>query len=119
MDRRQLNVLALGHHLDDAIETFFMNMFYNGKLATMEINSHLTQRDIRVIRPMINSLECDVIGAGNKLNIPVVKSPCPMDKSTKREETKLLVNDLSHKYPKLRQKLQTAFKNKDQTNLWF
>jgi len=119
MERRNLNVLALGHHLDDAIETFFMNMFYNGKLSTLEINSHLSKRNIRVIRPMINVFECDVVGAVKKLNLPIIKNPCPVDKTTKREEAKKFVSDMSKKYPKFFTKIQTALKNEHQTNLWF
>ena len=119
MKEHNLNVLALGHHSDDAIETMFMNLLYSGKVSTLEKSYHLTRSDVNVIRPFINITEADIIGAVNKNNIPVTKSPCPMDKATTREKTKDLLKALYKDIPSSRKSILRAMKNEEQLNLWF
>ncbi|MTI65626.1 MAG: tRNA 2-thiocytidine(32) synthetase TtcA [Firmicutes bacterium] len=119
MKERNLNVLALGHHCDDAIETLFMNMFYTGRISTFSPKTFLDRKQIHVIRPMIYLSEAQIIGAHNRHELPLVQSPCPVDKKTTREEIKSLMNHIYKDIPKARQKLITAFKNEEQLNLWF
>lgn len=113
------NVLALGHHSDDAIETYFMNMLYTGKLKTLDRKSYLSRSEVNVIRPFINVKEADIIGAVNKENIPVTKSPCPMDKNTTREKIKLLLRDIYCDIPNSRQSILKSMTNEEQFKLWF
>ena len=79
------NKLALGHNQDDAVETFFMNLFNEGRIDCFSPVSYLTEKDITVIRPLVLAPERIVAGTAKKLNFPVVKSLCPADGKTNRE----------------------------------
>lgn len=119
MNREGLNVLALGHHADDAIETLVMNMLYAGKMSTLEIKSHLSRSGITVIRPLIESSEKDVIGLVRQQGLPVIKSTCPVDKNTTREDVHQLLKGIYQSIPHSRASLLSAMKNEKQLNLWF
>jgi tRNA(Ile)-lysidine synthase TilS/MesJ len=118
---RDCKVVALGHHLDDAVETFFMSLFYEGRINTFKPKTYLDRKDIHVIRPLIYVNEKQIIGVikNNSIEVPVVESTCPADGYTKREEIKAWIKELKKKYPKLEDRMISAFKNKEQTNLWF
>lgn len=85
MNQKGFNKLALGHHLDDLIETFFMNLLYTGRIKPLEASAYLSRTDITVIRPLIETNERTVLAYVDQFRIPVVKSPCPVDKKTNRE----------------------------------
>lgn len=112
------NKLAYGHHLDDGIETFFMNLFYGGKLAVFTPVTYLDRSDITVIRPMLAVEEKTIIQFVKTKNIPVVHNPCPANKHTKREEIKNLINKLSTTYPDLRKKFLTGAVNISEKDFW-
>ncbi|MDR0903500.1 MAG: tRNA 2-thiocytidine(32) synthetase TtcA [Ruminococcus sp.] len=82
------NKIALGHSFDDAVETFVMNLFMEGRLGCFSPKSYLSRRDLTLIRPLVFAPEKEVKRAAYKNNFPIVKSPCPEDKHTKREEIK-------------------------------
>lgn len=113
------NVIALGHHKDDVVETLFMNMFYNGKVNTFLPKTYLEKSNVNVIRPFIYINEIEVIGANRRNNIPIVESPCPANKNTKREEIKNLMKSIYKDIPTARKNILTAIKNEDQFQLWF
>lgn len=73
MKKRNLNVLALGHHLDDAINTLFMSLYYEGRMHTFSPLSYLSRKDLWMIRPMIYAEERDVVHVVKSHNVPVVK----------------------------------------------
>lgn len=99
------NKIALGHHLDDAAETFLMNLFSGGRAECFSPVSYLSRKDLYMIRPLIFAYESDIERVVNKENIPIVKSRCPADERTHREETKELIKTLEKKYPALRAKI--------------
>lgn len=82
------NKVALGHHLDDALETFLMSLVFEGRMHTFAPRTYLTRADITVIRPMIYAYEKDIISIANKLELPVVPNNCPADGITKRHSMK-------------------------------
>ena len=88
------NKLALGHHYDDAVETFMLNLFFEGRLGCFSPVTFLSNRKITVIRPMIYAQEKDVEYFVRKRPLPVIKSPCPADKATQREGMKELLSSL-------------------------
>ena len=88
------NKVALGHHYDDAVETFMMNLFFEGRLACFSPVTYLSNRDITLIRPMIYATEKDVQYFTNRQKLPVVHNPCPEDKATERENMKKLLREL-------------------------
>lgn len=118
MNEKNLNLLALGHHADDALSTLFLNMLYTGKMNTLEYKSHLSRADIHVIRPFLDASESQVIGTIRKSNIPVLKSPCPMDKHTKREDVANMLKSIYKEIPNSRKNLLTAMRNEEQCNLF-
>jgi tRNA(Ile)-lysidine synthetase-like protein len=85
------NKIALGHHRDDAVETFFMNLFNEGRIGCFSPVSYLSRKDLYMIRPLIFTEEKDILRAIEKENLPVVKSRCPADGKTDREATKNFV----------------------------
>ncbi len=82
------NKIALGHHYDDAVETFVMNLFNEGRLGCFSPKSYLSRKDITLIRPLVFTPERDIVKACNKNNITVLKSKCPADGYTSRQKTK-------------------------------
>jgi tRNA 2-thiocytidine biosynthesis protein TtcA len=112
------NKLAYGHHLDDGIETFFMNLFYGGKLGVFKPTTYMDRANITLIRPMIAIEEKTIINFVKAKNIPVIHNPCPADKNTKREEIKALVKKLSTEYPDLRQNFMNGAMNIKEENFW-
>lgn len=111
------NKLALGHHSDDAIETFFLSMLYEGRLRTLPPKTFLTRKKIHVIRPFIYLFEDDIIRAVNRENIPIAENPCYVDKKTKREEIRTLLDSIYEDIPGSRQRIFTALKNKEELRL--
>lgn len=112
------NKVALGHHLDDGLETFFMNLLFNGKLGTFQPCTYLDRTDLTVIRPLIAIEESAIIKFVETKGIPVIHNPCPANKKTKREEVKQLVHGLSQHYPDLRQKFLHAATHVDLSDFW-
>ncbi len=92
------NKIALGHHLDDAAETFLMNLLVESRIGCFAPVTYLSRRDLTMIRPLIYVREREVTAAAERLNLPVVKSGCPANENTKREEIKQLINELSARY---------------------
>lgn len=82
------NKVALGHHYDDAVETFMMNLFFEGRLGCFSPVTYLSNRKINLIRPLIYAQEKDVQYFTRRQNLPVIKSLCPEDHATERENMK-------------------------------
>ncbi len=118
MQEKKLNVLALGHHADDALSTLFLNMLYAGKLNTMEYKSYLSRSEITVIRPLLDTAEADIKHFIKDNQIPVLKSPCPLDRHTKREEVGLMLKEVYKSIPNSRKNMLTAMRNAPQCNLF-
>ena len=87
------NKVALGHHLDDAVETFYMNLWREGRIGCFSPVTHLSQRDLTLIRPMLLATEYEVQCAVREESLPIVKSRCPADGVTVREQTKEFVRE--------------------------
>ena len=87
------NKVALGHHLDDAVETFYMNLWREGRIGCFSPVTYLSQRDLTLIRPMLLATEYEVQCAVREADLPIVKSRCPADGVTVREQTKEFVQE--------------------------
>ncbi len=97
--------VALGHHFDDVVETFMLNLFYEGRLGCFQPVTYLSNTDIYLIRPMIYMPEKDVRYFASKNALPVVKSPCPADGNTEREQMKQLLHSLEKENKGLRYRI--------------
>lgn len=99
------NKLALGHHLDDVIETLLMNMCLNGNIHTFSPVTKFSGKDITIIRPMIYVYEKETRALARKMNFPVVGKCCPKDGFTMREYMKNIVIQMRKDIPKVRENL--------------
>ena len=99
------NKVALGHHFDDAVETFMLNLFFEGRLGSFSPVTYLSNRDITLIRPMIYAQEKDVEYVARHMELPLVASTCPEDHATEREKMKQLLKDLESKNKGLRHRI--------------
>ena len=102
---RGIRKIALGHHYDDAVETFVMNLLFEGRIGCFQPVTNLDRTGIIQIRPMLYIHEKTVDNFANRKALPVIANRCPVDKSTKREEVKQLVYNLSQTYPDLKERI--------------
>ena len=102
---RGMNKLALGHHYDDAVETFMMSLIYEGRISCFQPVTDLDRTGIIQIRPMLYIHEKTIDSFVTRNELPVITNRCPVDKYTKREEIKQLVYDLSATYPDLKERI--------------
>ncbi len=90
-----VNKAALGHHMDDAVDTFMMSLIYEGRISCFTPVTYMDRTGITQIRPMLYAEESQVINLVRKYRLPVVETTCPVNRTSKREYVKKLVNDLS------------------------
>ncbi len=102
---RGISKLALGHHFDDAVETFFMSLIYEGRISCFQPVTDLDRMGVTQIRPMLYVHEKTVDNFAQRMELPVLTNRCPVDKQTKREEIKELVYNLSATYPDLKERV--------------
>lgn len=88
------NKAAFAHHMDDVIETLLMSLFYEGRIHTFSPVTYLDRRDITLIRPMIYTEEKMVRACVKALGLETIKSGCPVDGITKRQDMKDLIHQL-------------------------
>ena len=105
------NKVAYGHHKDDVVETLLLSMIFEGRLHCFAPVTYLDRMDLTVIRPLLYVNEADIIGFKNKMELPVAKSPCPMDGYTKREYAKDLVKQLNQDHPGAKERIFRAIVN--------
>lgn len=111
------NKIALGHNLDDAAETFMMNLLNESRIGCFAPVTYLSRKDITMIRPLIYLNENIIENAAQRLSLPVIKSKCPANENTERENTKNLIKELSETYGDVPQKILCALK-KDNIDRW-
>ncbi len=97
--------IALGHHYDDAVETFLMSLLFEGRIGCFQPVTFLDRTGVTQIRPMLYLSEKSVINLANRMELPVVHNTCPADKTTKRQEVKDLIENLGETYPDLKARI--------------
>ncbi len=102
------NKVALGHHGDDAVETFVMNLFNEGRIGCFSPVTYMSRKDLHVIRPLIYARERDVLHAVRTNDLPVVKSVCPVDEKTNRQWTKEWLLEMEKTHPGITMRLYGA-----------
>lgn len=100
--------VALGHHLDDVIETFFLNLIFTGQMKTFAPNTYLSDTGLYLIRPLVFLPEHAVISLAQREQLPVTPNPCPHDGHTRRDEMKMIVGGLAARYPDFRERFLSA-----------
>ncbi len=105
------NKVALGHHKDDAIQTFLMNMIYNGKLSSIPPNLSMFDGRIRMIRPLLFIPEVELTEYAFLRDFQKLEKSCPYYGTTKRETMRQLIEQLDDLYPKARRNIFSAMNN--------
>jgi len=105
------NKVALGHHLDDCVETFMLSLTYEGRINTFDPKVYLDRCGITVIRPLIFVYEKDVICLIEKHSLPTAKKACPIDGKSKRQEIKELLADMVIKNPRAKDRIMNSITN--------
>lgn len=112
------NKIAYAHHLDDAVETFFMNLLSSGQISTFSPKTFLSKTNLTVIRPLIYLREKEISNFISKNNIEVVKNFCEFDGKTNRQTIKNLIVELGKIYPDLFERLAAAMRKNSIGELW-
>lgn len=108
--REKCNKLALGHNEDDVLQTFFLNLIYNGNISTFSPYSYMDRSNITLIRPLIYAPEKEIRKFIKRNDITVMPKVCPMDGTSKREEINDLIKDLNKKNPHITANIMGAIK---------
>ncbi len=104
------NKVALGHHFDDLVETFMLNLFNEGRLGGFYPVTYMSRKDITVIRPLIYAYEKDIRYFVSGNDVPIVKNPCPEDGHTEREKMKQFIASLERENKGLKHRIFLAMK---------
>ena len=110
------NKVALGHHANDLVETFFLSLFYESRLSTFLPVTHLDRTDIIVIRPMILVWEKEVVS--NARDLPVFHNDCPADKNTQREYIKGLLQSIAPNIHQVHEHILSALTHPERNHLF-
>ena len=116
--KHNCNKVAFAHHADDAVETLFLNAIYGGRLATFKPRMYLSNTELDFIRPFIYVREKDIQKTCDELNLPLVVSTCPNDKTTKRQEMKDLLDNIYKQFPDAKENFLSMLSNIEQLELW-
>jgi tRNA(Ile)-lysidine synthase TilS/MesJ len=110
--------LALGHHRDDAIETVFLNLMYEGRFRCFHPNILMSRTGVRVIRPLVYVPEAVIRDEAGRLGLPIINFCCGHESSSMRAYVKATLRRLSRKAPSLPSNVLHALKNLNPDDLW-
>lgn len=93
------NKIALGHHMDDAVQTLLMNMIYHGSISSMPAKLNMFQGEIELVRPLMFFSEDEIIEYKNLRKYPELIKDCPFGSETNRNTMKELIKSLESIHP--------------------
>lgn len=106
------SAVVLGHHRDDILETFFLNLFHGGKLATMPPKLLNDDGDLHVLRPLAHVAEEDCARFAQSMNYPIIPCDlCGSQDGLQRQQIKAMLDQWEANHPGRRQKLFSALQN--------
>jgi len=111
-------VVAMGHHLDDAVETVLLNLFFAGRFRCFSPCSWRSRSNIRVIRPLVFLEEKAIAGEAIRLKLPVTTIPCPHDPNSRRKHMKEMVASLERSVPDIRSQVLHALRHVRASDVW-
>jgi tRNA 2-thiocytidine biosynthesis protein TtcA len=111
-ERLGANKIALGHHRDDSLETFLLNLFYSGKLQAMPASYRTDDGRFEVIRPLIECAEADIAAFAEALAFPIIPcNLCGSQDGLKRDAMTRLLAELERDNPNVRAVMLNALRN--------
>jgi len=106
------SAVVLGHHRDDILETFFLNLFHGGKLASMPPKLLNDEGDLFVYRPLAHISEADCEAFARAMNYPIIPCDlCGSQDGLQRQAIKRLLDEWEARAPGRRQKIFSALMN--------
>lgn len=112
------NKIALGHHKEDILETFFLNLFFAGKLEAMPPKYRTDDKQFVVIRPLAYCPEEEIAAYSLLLNHPIIPcNLCGSQPNMQRQIIKEMLNTMEKKYPNRKSIIFNALTNVSPTHL--
>lgn len=111
-ERLGCNKIALGHHRDDALETFLLNLFFAGKLQAMPAKYRTNDGRFEVIRPLIECAEDDMRAFAEEEAFPILPcNLCGAQDGLKRDAMTRLLDEMEQHNPNVRSVMLNALRN--------
>ncbi len=105
------NKLAFGHHMDDALETLFMNMMYHGSISSLPQKFFMFEGRVEVIRPLLNITEEELVKFAEIRDYPKDLKSCPHEDKTKRKKTREIIELMQGSYNRSKLNIFRAMDN--------
>ena len=102
------NKIAYAHHRDDFVDTLFLSLLQEGRIASLSPHYVLERTGLTLIRPLMLVPEAQIRGFCRRYELPVVENSCPADGNTARERVKGSIRQLQQQYPNIRERVFTA-----------
>ena len=115
---RGCGILALGHTLDDAVETVLMNLFRTGQFKSFQPKVWQSRTGVTVIRPLVLAEGRRVEKDAVRLSLPVRENPCPFSGNTERKKTADIISTLCAENPGIKYNIIHALECLDERNRW-
>lgn len=116
--KNNYNILALGHNLDDAVETAYLNLFRAGRFKSFKPKFYQDRTDLWLIRPLIYLRESRIVNEVARLGLPVLDNSCPYAGETERQRIKELIKTLSSYVPDIHSNTLNAIRNLSDNDRW-
>lgn len=111
--------IALGHHREDVLETFFLNLFFSGKMEAMPAKYKTDDGKHVVIRPLAYCKEKDIIEYAQLRAFPIIPcNLCGSQENMQRKVIKKMMNEWEEKYPDRKEVMYNALKNIHPSHLY-
>ncbi|MCL2146725.1 MAG: tRNA 2-thiocytidine biosynthesis protein TtcA [Synergistaceae bacterium] len=116
--KNKFNILALGHNLDDAVETAYMNLFRAGRFKSFKPKFYQDRTNLWLIRPLIYLRESKIISEAARLEFPILDNSCPYAGATERQRIKELLKMLKSSVPDIHSNTLNALRNLTDNDKW-
>ena len=109
--RHEYGTLAMGHHRDDIVETFFLNMTCSGNISTMRPRQELFSGRLTLIRPLAYLKKEEISAIARRIGLQASGSDCPLTGQTRRREIRELLEQVYARIPGSREHMFAALAN--------